>query len=549
VSASKPKTKRPGRYRFQHTVLQRNDFQVVSAERGQPLEAGFQPRADLPPYPLAYPLDWTIDPHGDRNWRFQLHAWRMLNPVWRRFLDVAPDPALFDNVLEVLRDWHRAHMVEGIGSEYAWNDMATGLRAQHLALVKTVVDEGLARIPDADQAMFDALAREHVRRLRDPEFLSKMNHAIFQLHGLRLLCAAHPGAADDPGEETETSLRMRDLVHSQFGADAVHTEDSPFYHHFAVLRFRKIRPGLYPLVADDITALLAEAAAVTPWLTLPDGRFAAIGDSEGEGLAFPEGAAPPVRGHTPDGVPVIARDLCAGGYAIVRSHPETPPERAFMLIVSGSSWRGIGHDHVDELGFELFDRGRPLLVDSGKYAYEADEWRTYFVGDRSHNVAGLAETVFRPADTSPRGSALTGMSQVGGAWVVSGAVERGGVFRHSRHFMYAPGEQLLLLDQVESGSGEAVELRFHFHEDVAVELDGNRAIARREGALVATLAVDHADAALSLHRGESEPVVLGWRSPSYRERVPCTCLRVRLPTAPVRVATRITLGGEPAPMP
>lgn len=540
----KPARRKP-RYRFSRTVLARTDFQVISAERDQPLEAGFQPRVDLPPYPLAPPLDWDMDPFGDRNWRFQLHAWRMLNPAWRRFLDESPDPALFDESIAMMLDWHRANILSAPASEYAWNDMAAGLRAQHLALVYTLMDEGLASLAAGQLETIDALAREHVRRLRDEAYLSDMNHAIFQLHGLRLLCAARPGIEGSEGELEETGLRMLALVRSQFGPCAVHTEDSPFYHQFAVQRFRKIRVGLYPNVADQIIAIIEAANEVTPWLTLPDGRFAAIGDTEGEGVAFKPDSSFPDAGRTATGIPVVARDLCAGGYAVLRSHPDTVPGDAFMLIVNGSSWRGSGHDHADGLGFELFSGGAPLLVDSGKYAYEGDQWRAYFLGDRAHNVAGLAGVTFQPSDTLPRGSALVGMKAMDGSWEIEGRLSRKNRLEHARVFRYTPDRELALLDEVNVAAGDQVELRFHFHEALALELvEPNQVLVRRDGQPVASLRVEHPDVVLSLHRGQEAGGILGWRSPSYRQKVACSCLLATFPPGPVRVRTVVTLAEQ-----
>ena len=43
-------------------------------------------RRDLPPLPFRLPFDWHADPLSDRNWMFNLQAWRMLDPYLNRLL-------------------------------------------------------------------------------------------------------------------------------------------------------------------------------------------------------------------------------------------------------------------------------------------------------------------------------------------------------------------------------------------------------------------------------------------------------------------------------
>ncbi|HFQ93192.1 MAG TPA: hypothetical protein ENK32_04235, partial [Anaerolineae bacterium] len=56
-----------------------------------------------------------------------------------------------------------------------------------------------------------------------------------------------------------------------------------------------------------------------------------------------------------------------------------------------------GHGHADTLGFELWHRGEPLIVDPGTYQYAAGEWRDYFRSTAVHSAATVDQqnqTVF-----------------------------------------------------------------------------------------------------------------------------------------------------------
>ena len=67
-------------------------------------------RSGVPPGPFRLPFDWHADPLRDRNWMFQLHAWRMLDPHLHRLLAEPGHPRAFADILEVIADWHRGNV-------------------------------------------------------------------------------------------------------------------------------------------------------------------------------------------------------------------------------------------------------------------------------------------------------------------------------------------------------------------------------------------------------------------------------------------------------
>jgi hypothetical protein len=98
------------------------------------LDQGFRPpgRKDVPAWPLRLPIDWQADPFKDRNWRYHLHAWRMLDPLFLAYQDTN-ETSYLDQALEIVRDWHGHHVVEGRSGPFSWYDMSVGLRALRLA--------------------------------------------------------------------------------------------------------------------------------------------------------------------------------------------------------------------------------------------------------------------------------------------------------------------------------------------------------------------------------------------------------------------------------
>ena len=157
--------------------------------RRWPVRASSRRASDLPPQPFRLPFDWNADPLNDRNWMFQLHAWRMLDPHLNRLLAEPGHPRAFADILEVVADWHRGNVRNRPGP-FTWYDMATGVRALKLAL--------LGRIAERQDYVFDDpglitdLVERHIPELSRPEALEWNNHGLFQLSGLMALLRQYP---------------------------------------------------------------------------------------------------------------------------------------------------------------------------------------------------------------------------------------------------------------------------------------------------------------------------------------------------------------------
>lgn len=526
-------------------ALQRADFQVFEGGGAQLPAEGFKPRPDVPPVTLAVPLDWTMDPFGDRNWRFHLQAWRFLTPAWKAYFD-RDWSQLQAVVLPFVLDWHRYHVTEGRASTFAWYDMAVGLRAQHLAMLLWLQQSGKLRMaPDTFEVVL-SLARLHAAKLNAPGFISAGNHGIFQLQGLRLLeltLAHHPGPQDLPAR---AQPQLHAMLRSQFDPHGIHTENSPAYHLFIMRTFRKIRLALFPAMAEAHPTLLGMAAEAAPWFTLPDGGLACIGDSSGPGVPFPATARLDQTASAADGTPLIHRDMTASGYAVVRSAPGVPAERASMLIVHGTG-QSQAHAHADQLGFDLYACGRRLFIDAGKYAYSHDAWRDHFVSDVAHNTVGLHDRVFMPQDTRLQGSALREMhvSEDGRCFIIKGRVCRGGDFTHVRRFVYRPGISLTLEEAVEKPAASLAVSRYLLAPDVEAVRTGNAEVSlRHEGRTVAVLRAGVPDAEIAIVRGEESPA-RGWFSPSYLRREPTTAIIWTYPAQVTRYTMEILLSPDP----
>ncbi|MCF7221316.1 heparinase II/III domain-containing protein [Marilutibacter chinensis] len=519
------------------------DYKIASGGYADYMRHGFTPRADLEAYAISLPFNWKTDPFKDANWRFQLQAWRMLNPMWGEYRESA-EPDVLEEILKVVRDWYRFHVLEGHRSSYQWQDMATGLRAQHIAYLNHLVADGRWTPEAADAQMLDALSDLHARKLHDDAFVSINNHGIFQVHGLRLLCNSVPEIEPCKGEPAFSAEHMRRLIESQFDVHGVHREDSSFYHMFAYKTFRGIRMTLYPELPRDALTRIREAESITPWFTGLDGNLLQFGDSEGSGVPF---SHPRDAGRcwstTADGQCVVAKDMHSSGYVSIRSMPGGEADEAFQFFVVGSS-HDAGHDHVDELSFMLSHRGQPIFVDGGKYGYQNDSYRAYFVSDLAHSVVGLKGVAFRPEQTAGEGSYLERFIERDGTYEVAGEVRRGDDFAHRRTFRYVPASSLEISDRVDKPAQSMLELRYVFAPELRIEEEGGDEFGIRasDGQKLATLKLHGAvHCEIAFVRGRKQPDYGGWISTSYLAVEPTTNLIADCPSQVASIRTSVQL--------
>jgi hypothetical protein len=523
--------------------LKKRDFSVFRPGYRSQSENGFRPRRDLPPVAMNLPFDWGMDPFQDRNWCFQLHAWRMLDPIWHEFFEVDWE-RLKSEVMPWVADWHRYHVVESREARFSWYDMSAGMRAQHLALIVHLHKRGLMVLTAGELSLIRSLSELHVVRLCAPGFIAMNNHGLFQLRGLRLLGEVWGGERFTRGEPAYSAKMMKQLLRRQFDGHGVHRENSPDYHGLLLRKFEEIRPDLFPGIHDDLEATLARAREVFPWFVFPDGTIANIGDSAGAG-------EPPGRDAKPDQVVRTAvadfwiRDLSASGYVVVRSAADVPADTASMLIVKAQAM-SMTHAHADHLAPVLYQAGRHLLADSGKYTYDRDAWREYFVGDRAHNVVGLMGHPFGPHETTTVGPGLTQVRCGDGEVVVEGEIVRGGFFHHRRRMTYLPGERLRVEDWIEARPTDAPIAYWHLASgiDAEIVIDGVELFAN--GRCLAKLHVKGTDIAPHLVHGQTEPHIQGWISRTYKAKAMATVVEFRALPGCRHIDTTIELFTPPA---
>lgn len=490
-----------------------------------------QGRKDLPPHPFRLPFDWHADPFGDRNWMFQLHAWRLIDPHLNRLRHEPDHPRAFTDIHAIIADWHRANMRSQRG-RFTWYDMATGLRALRLAYL--VLATRRLGTPLPDPKMMVELVERHAAILTDPDRLSPGNHGLFQMNGLMALLWLHPGLPGAARMKRYAAKQMSRLLDRQLGPEGVHTEDAPYYHFFTVKKIARILGAPWWRGSDlaPMRARLAHAEAAANWLADPAGRCVPIGDSDESVLL----TGPPALSAWPH----IRRGAHLGaaldGYGVVRSAPDVPPERSRILFLT-ASFHAHGHKHADCLSFVWQEAGHNILIDSGKYGYERNAMRDYFVSTCAHSTVEIGIEAFDRAAAHAYGSGLRRVTAPGETWVIEAEADRRHVgAMHRRSVFYRPGRFVLAVDHIRPADGTTAETgpqRFtswwHFDPDLDLTVGVSPGIwwaaGLPEGRRVHITHVANAGPPQGqLHLGEMTPRIQGWVSRSYLDHAPAPVL-------------------------
>lgn len=500
---------------------------VIGGDYAQQKEIGFSPRAGVRPITVTVPFRWL---HADRNVEFSLHAWRILNPIFQEFI-ATKDPVYVVEACNLISDWNR-YRKDGGKSPFLWYDMAVGLRAVALAFIANLEKNGYVTLDIAASAMLHELSTLHIEHLSKAENITAGNHAIYQILGLRLLSIAR----DVPDTEDFCNDELEKLLQKSFDRNSVNTENSPFYHHYNIGLLWQLRGNLFPKLDDRITHILKQGNSISGWLTAPDGNFFCIGDTEGKGK--PLTAPGPADKRSLPGK-FVHKDLHESGYIVVRSHPSTPLNDSAAVVFHATN-ASLVHAHADHLSFILIHKGAELLSDPGKYTYNYDKWRQYFISDRAHNVVGLSTHTFYPDDTPPGSARLDPLVRDGDAYVLSGTVQRGQIFKTNRRIKYTPAQCVSIIDQVSHFTEHPVESRFHLGAGLDCKLRGHEYVVSRDNVPLAVIKPDMQQLDMRDFKGSVDPII-GWISKKYGQKQASISLVLTYPPQVRSIAIKIEL--------
>ncbi len=380
------------------------------------------------------------------------------------------------------------------------------------------------------------------RMLADADHLAahltpERNHRTLELYAVLLVALAIGRDRSRAGDALE---QLAANAATDIRLDGVHREASTDYHHIVLRSFlgaiaNARRHGLTP------PAVLLDRAGRAADFALhsqrPDGWTPAVSDGDrgdfralltlaSQVLDRPElqwAATAGAAGRPPSRCAV---DFPAGGYHVQRSgwgttRPYT--EERFALLDCGPIGDG-GHGHYDQLSVELYAAGRAMVVDPGRYTYDATDgsWRRRFKGTAAHNtvtVDELDQIPYRPG--KPRGplssARLLSRTTRPGLDLIAGEVRSPAYDAvHVRILVLVDDDYWVVHDRLRAPSAHRYQVRWH--------LDADQAMPRLTPGHNQTSV--GADGFLLVSIGGRTAVEPGWVSYDYGVKLPAPVLTV-----------------------
>ncbi len=480
---------------------------------------------------LQSPLEWTVNPQNSRAFAHTLFKFQWVDPLLYAYRQQG-DIAALEQATALALDFARANPPDGDPVDPdVWDDKRTGDRGPYLAYVLRAADcEGLLE-PDQRRLLL-ALMDRHAEVLTDPDTYKPTNHGLFVDLGLTLLARqldSHPDAEEwaELGRERFAGT-LNDRVVADEGFWLEHSSGYQLLISRTLARFLEVPGNETPELVD----LLRRMQDVVGWLGAPDGALTQFGDSDLKQL--PKFAQ--VRAANDSGV----LELDESGLAIVKS------EGGFLAVMA--SYFSDAHKHSDALTFDLFDRRRRLITDTGLYHKDKDENFAFAHSERAHSVLTVDGEEFPRDGSGTYGSGIIQTGKGHGYSAILGAnpaVEKQGV-NHRRLFVYKPGRALVIVDRVRSTDGKPHRYArlLQFAPEVRVSEERAGLALEAPGLDGAVRTNRRGNERIELARGERDPL-RGLTSPSFRRWVPRTTARLRSKGRDLDLITTITVDGPP----
>lgn len=341
----------------------------------------------LPPHPdwTGDTTDWRADPYTDRNWQFQHHTLRWLNPL--RWVALEGDAGAAQEWRRIVRSWGVANLpANKTSGNFAWKDMADGNRAIQIALGAPLIRP--------EDTWYIPLLRAHVEWLMDEKNIVLKNHALHQHAGLVVAAAA---LRDQRALKTAHD-RLSKQFQGTFDAQGANDEGAVGYHEMNLKWWSQTwaRIEAEGLTIPEFAAARLDAGGTAlAQLAMPNGRLPQIGDTKRSPLSKDLGAhvdfvATQGKIGTAPTETAVAYER---GYVVSRSGwGENRPlaQESHMILRFGDDV--LSHSHQDRGSVHLYTRGRPWLVDSGYYSYQTgDPTRNHFLSREAHNLPLLPD--------------------------------------------------------------------------------------------------------------------------------------------------------------
>lgn len=512
------------RQTFQYSV----DTAEVSRLLDHRLTMAPHPEWTIPAEPT-----WQEDPFEDRNWCFQFHSLRWLEPLRRAA--VKRDNAALKMWLHYMQDWTAKNPRGNPASSWAWVDMADGLRAQQLCLAAPLV----WRRANEHLPWIEATIRDHAEHLADPNNMGNANHALHQQESL-FVCGR---VLKEEKYWKLASQRMGTLLREQYDEQGMNAEGATAYHHNNFLWWEKAlrRFDVEQLPRPEGADRHLHAPEQIAHATRPDGTLVSIGDTDilrphKIDSTYTDYVTTNGTDGTAPGQTVAVYDA---GYVFARSgwgdENRSYADQTYYTLRFGLARRVHGHPDGTSLTFSA--KGVNWIVDPGKYQYGRSIPRDHFVSRAAHSVLTIeGRTAFKDSFVDLTRQVITSRHHD----FVLEDLTFDRVLLTRRVIHSVRGDYLVIVDDASSRKKFTATQRWQLGAEIEVELSGQRAELTAAGKQ-AVLWFDGGDLDLSSVCAQDEPFD-GYISTGWKKLAPAPAVLARRAGSTLRFLTVIGAG-------
>ena len=454
---------------------------------------------------LSCEAAWQHNPSRDKEWLIALHKHYFAVDLMQA-LFATGDAAFLESWMALTERW----LLETRPGELAASDAHVDAKR----IESWVAAYGLLRGSPLKSRVCGGFLRRFLARLwEDALYVSQnlrpaRNHRTFQLYSLVLAGAVFPEFLDARALLALGREKLIENLLHDFGEDGVHIEGSTHYHNITLetaLAFVTLSRTAGFEIPLALERKLEEALDFSAFVQFPDGEIPLLNDSDNgdhsqmlrDGAFLfgkPELLWAGSRGR--EGQPPASSSRAFGGYFVLSDgwgrDAASFADRQYVVFDCAPLGEG-SHSHYDLFNVTWFARGRQIVVDPGRYTYDAElgegglDWRHTFKSTRSHNTIEIdgrdqtrylskAKTVApglarldRTRDKTKHGPEIRRLGcsfHLGerSDWVVAAGESHEYRPVHTRALLFMQKSYVVILDHVAMIDGEAhsAALRYHF---------------------------------------------------------------------------------------
>ena len=501
------------------------------APRPQKLRAALQGKFAVfdTPTRIRPPVDWARDPLDAHRYRQNLYKLRFLTPLLGAYVHEGDERSLRHAVAVVL-DFAEAQPRRGPETlAEAWTDKVVGDRAPIIGFViRAASCEGLLGREEAESLM--ELAVQHGEFLSEASRYVPDNHGLFADRGLHLVAEYFPFLSKARGWRSLARERFEDTLRGRLSSGT-------WLEHSSAYQFLAIRPveDFIELLGGDreLEAIVRRMRASAGWLVEPDGLISQFGDSNLD--------APPRWALRSAERAQGIRGFFGAGFAFAKGSSQDGP--GYLAVTAG--FHNLTHKHADELSFELYDGGHRIVTDTGLFHKDPGLERDFVLSPQAHSTLTVDDRGW-PIHDNERdyGAALSAVGRGDGWFAIKARnplLAAQGV-RHSRLFLYRPGEALVLVDSLRADERHRYSRYLHLGPDLR-KVPGRGAARFRARRLEVTVSDSATGSEVASYRGRRNPLG-GLTSPEFRGWTPRWTLRLDTQDSDADQALVLNLDGR-----